>query len=1199
MAEQFVHLHVHTDFSLLDGACRMDRLCARAKALGMAALAISDHGNIFGVPQFLETATAAGLKPIIGLEAYTLWDLAMDDRPPREQNLLYHLCLFATNQIGYRNLVHIASQSHTRGFYYKPRVDLATLEKYAEGLIATSGCFKGRIPACLIAEDFAGASTALHRYLDIFGRDNFFIEVQNHGLPEQVKILPGLFRLADENAIPTVATNDVHYVLQEDWQAHDALLCIQTASKLGDKNRMRMREHQLYLKSADEMATIFGERPDALRNTVTIAERCSATLPYGENHYPVFPMPPELAARYPSKADYLAALCKKGLVENYGAAIGDLDSPDDATPLPNLPYAITAKELVDRMDLELGVIGRAGFVDYFLVVHDFVGWAHGQNIPVGPGRGSGAGSIVAYCLHITAIDPMRFGLLFERFLNPERISPPDFDIDFCMRRRDEVIDYVRKKYGQGGVANIITFGTFGAKMVLRDLLRVNDVPYGEANRIAKMIPDELGIDLSSAVERSPELRDELGRNGLLREIVAQGKVIEGTVRNTGTHACGMVIADEPTENLVPVILQDGNLTTQYSKDYVEKLGLLKMDFLGLKTLTVIADAEHFVRKRFPKFSINSVPLDDAKAFFLINAGQTSGVFQLESGGMRALCRQFGVASLDEISDLSALYRPGPMEWIPEYVQSKRNPSLVRYAHPLLEKVCKNTYGVLIYQEQVMEAARVIAGYSLGGADILRRAMGKKKVDAMNAQRETFVAGAAGNGISQKKANEIFDVLSKFAGYGFNKSHSISYALIAYQTAYLKAHFPLEFFAALLSAELGNADKLAYFLAEAAAAGIPVLGPDINLSEESFTPIPAVVGCTASIRFGLAAVKGVGEGATAAILRERRTNGPFANFADFASRIDSRVVTKRVFEPLILAGAFDSLGMDRLHLLHSLERILRAKSRMRTGESAAQTDLFAATGATNPFASYIETAGRTAPIEEKLRYEKELLGFYVSGHPLDRYLGLERSVDFFPSEEQMRDNLPFTLMGCVGAVTKKISRGSNRLWAHVQLSCRRGDFLLNFFPEAYERFADLLVGGSIAVAMGTLRIQDDRHGWHVTDFLSADEYLGRTVGRLRMDLDGNDGKQLDLCLQHLAAFAAANGGPVALAVAVHRENRPWELRLAKPLAIALNWGGLGSIAADPAFLGLRAQEVRPLSPTGRSTKVASQRRWSRMDASSSG
>ncbi|MDR0340570.1 MAG: DNA polymerase III subunit alpha [Puniceicoccales bacterium] len=1160
MRSPFVHLHLHTDYSLLDGACRMDRLCGRALELGMDALAITDHGNIFGVPHFLDATAQAGLKAIVGMEAYSLWDLTMDERPPREQNKLYHLCLFAKNAAGYKNLCHIASQSHTHGFHYKPRVDLETLAKYGEGLIASSACIQGKIPQCLLENDFDGVREALGRYLEIFGKENFFIEVQDHGVPEQKQILPGLFQLADRNGLCVIATNDVHYVNAEDWRAHDALLCIQTASKLADEKRMRMPQRQFYLKSFREMELIFGERPDALSNTLRFAEMCEFQMPYGENHYPVFVLGGD--GGNSAKSDHLRTLCEKGLRERYDLP----DGPPADEPLAHLPYAATAKGLFVRMEMELSVIGEAGFTDYFLVVQDFVNWAHRNDIPVGPGRGSGAGSIVAYALRITDVDPLRYGLLFERFLNPERISPPDFDIDFCMRRRDEVIDYVRQKYGRDGVANIITFGTFGAKMVLRDLLRVNDIPYGEANRIAKMIPEELGIDLAGAVERSQELRDEIRRNPLLKDLVEQGKIIEGTVRNTGTHACGMVIADQPTENFAPVTLQDGNLTTQYSKDYVEKLGLLKMDFLGLKTLTVIADAIRFIRRRFSEFSIRTIPLDDGDTFRLINSGDNAAVFQLESGGMRALCRQFGVNSIDDISDLSALYRPGPMEWIPDYVRRKKDPSAIRYAHPALEKVCKNTYGVLIYQEQVMQAARVVAGYSLGGADILRRAMGKKKVEVMNAQRAVFVEGAAKtNGIGEKKANEIFDTLEKFAGYGFNKSHSISYAVISYQTAYLKAHFPLEFFAAVLSAELGNPDKLAFFLAEAAAAGIPVLGPDVNCSEENFTPIPE----SNSIRFGLGAVKGVGGSATQGILAERTVNGPYANFADFALRADPKTNNRRVYENLILSGAFDSFGTDRLQLIQSLDRIIRAKAHIREQQNTLQEDFFVSSGLmpANPLESLIESGGRPMAKEEKLRHEKELLGFYLSGHPLDALFGLEHSIDSLPQNgNQMRNGQPFTVVGCVGEVSKKITKATNRLWAHVQLSCRQGDLQINFFPESYDRYGQLLIAGSVLVMRGSLRVQDDRRDWNGAEIYGVEEYLSRFFGRseIHLTLAGDDRERLASAMGPLADYLSQNGGPHRFVVDVQWGDRILELRPPRVFSAAINLAELAPIAKHPAF-----------------------------------
>jgi DNA polymerase-3 subunit alpha len=1161
MPVKFAHLHVHSDYSILDGACRLDRLCSRAVELDMVAIALTDHGNVFGIPQFLKETKKAGIHGIVGCEAYTLWDLAMADRPHREQNALYHMCLLAKNLEGYYNLCHITSQAHTRGFYYKPRVDLETLARYSKGLIATSGCMQGRIPDRLLRGDVAGAEETLRKYLDIFGKENFFIEVQNHGIPEQVHILPDLFAIADRYGLRTIATNDVHYVRMEDWEAHDALLCIQTASKLQDEKRMRMPWHQFYLKSYEEMYQAFGERPACLENTLCVVEMCGFSMPYGQNHYPVFSMPPELGET--NKGDYLRSLCIQGIKERYGVDYARQSDP----PTLHLGYTVTAENIMQRMDHELDVIIAAGFTDYFLVVQDFIRWALQKNIAVGPGRGSGAGSIVAYALHITDVDPMRFGLIFERFLNPERISPPDFDIDFCMRRRDEVIDYVRTKYGRDGVANIVTFGTFGAKMALRDLLRVNDIPYVEANRIAKMVPDEIGIDLAAAMERSSELQEEVRKNPLIRRIVEQGKVIEGTVRNTGTHACGMVIADEPSENLIPVTLQDGNLTTQYSKDFVEEFGLLKMDFLGLKTLTVIGDAEIFIHRTNPAFSIKEIPLNDLGTFALINAGDTVGIFQLESEGMRALCRQFELSTIDEISDLSALYRPGPMDWIPEYIRGKRNPRSVRYAHPLLESVCKKTYGVLIYQEQVMEAARVIAGYSMGGADILRRAMGKKKMEVMAAQREIFVNGAEQNGLSRERANEIFDILAKFAGYGFNKSHSISYAIIAYQTAYLKAHHPLEFFAALLSSELSNPEKITSLISNVRNAGIPVLGANINHSWEYFTPVVAANGGQACIRFGLAAIKGMGESTTEAILTERKANGPYKSFADFAWRVDAKTANRRVFEKLILAGVFDQLGIDRQYLRYSMERILKALSGKKLEENSTQNDFFSAFGAEleNPLESLIEIRGNPMPIEEKLRHEKELLGFYVSGHPLDSFCGLERFIDDFPSDEmQLCDRQAFTCIGSIGDITKKITKSSNRLWAHVQLNCRHGDYTINLFPDAYERHANLLVPGAIVVVRGTVRMQDERRGLSAMEVFDGEQYIQRMGRRLRITLERNDPKKVRAFIGVFATYAAENPGSLCAEIVIRDGDYFHVLKPHAPIRVAINLQGLAIIKKCEAF-----------------------------------
>ena len=832
----FVHLHVHTDYSLLDGACRIDRLMDRTAALGMKALALTDHGNLFGAIDFYNQAKTRGIKPLIGCEIY-LTEGSRLERTGRseEGKSIFHMGLLARNQTGYQNLLKLVSDAHLRGFYYRPRADLDTLAKYSEGLIAFTGCLAALVPQRLLQGRFDDARKAAARFVDIYGRENFFVEIQDHGLAPQRQIVPDLLKLAREFNLKVVCTNDVHYVRAEDAGPHDALLCIQTGAKLADTDRMRFDSKQFYLKSREEMQALFAEVPDAVTNTQAVAEMCDLKIPFpkGSERYPRFPLPPEIKT---DRAGYLKQLCIEGLQHRYGLDYGTRTALPGSTI--KLPHQHTAEELCDRTDYELSIIQQTGYTDYFLVVWDFIHWAKEHGIPVGPGRGSGAGSIVAYLLGITNLDPLRFKLLFERFLNPERVSPPDFDIDFCMRRRGEVIDYVREKYGKACVANIITYGTLGAKMVLRDVSRVHNLPYAEADRLAKMIPDELNITLDESIAKSAELRTEIEINPVTREIVDEARVLEGMVRNTGKHAAGIIITDTPLEEYVPLTLQEGDVTVQYDMNAVSKLGLLKMDFLGLKTLTVIADAVENVRRTVdPSFDIEQIPLDDAKTFALLNSGRTTGVFQLDSDGMQALCRQLQVSTIDEIIALIALYRPGPMKLIPDYVRGKKDPSTVKFPHPLLEDVCHETYGVMVYQEQVMEAAKVIAGYTLGGADMLRRAMGKKDPVAMAQERGKFIAGARQtHGIDEAVSDAVFDLLDKFAGYGFNKSHSAAYAILSYQTGYLKANHPVQFMAAVLSSELGNAEKVSHFIDEALAMGIPVLGPDVNESREMFTPV---------------------------------------------------------------------------------------------------------------------------------------------------------------------------------------------------------------------------------------------------------------------------------------------------------------------------------------------------------------------------
>ena len=719
--KDFVHLHVHSDFSLLDGCCRMDRLMDRAVELGQSAMALTDHGNLFGTINFIKQAEKRGIKPIIGCEGYMVTDHKNDEKPGRENHKSYHIGMLAKTYEGYQNLSKVVSDAHVDGFYYRPRTDLETLAEYSKGLIAFTGCMQGWIPQLLIRGEEEEAEKAMGQMVEIFGKENYFVELHNHGIEEQIKLVPKLLKLAKKFDLKTVASNDVHYVKGEDWAPHDTLLCIQTGSKLDDPKRMRYDARQFYLKSREEMEDLFKEAPESITNTFAVAEMCEVKLPFGENNYPVFSMPPEIKSEVEDNVAYLKLLCVEGLKDRYDAEYQPEDKraedPEDQT-----------RVLSERIDYELGVIAKTGFNDYFLIVADFMNWAREEGIPVGPGRGSGAGCLVAYVLGITDIDPLRFGLLFERFLNPERVSPPDFDIDFCMRRRGDVIEYVREKYGRDCVANIITFGTFGAKMVVRDVARVRDLPYAEADKLAKMIPDDLNISLEEALEKSPEFGAEYENNPIAKQIVDTGRVIEGMVRNVGTHAAGVIIADRPLKELVPLTTQDGVLTTQFPKDPVEDLGLLKMDFLGLKTLTVIDEAESHIRKKpgLEEFRVTDAPLEDEPTFNLLNEARTIGVFQLESEGMRRLCKQMTISNVDEVIALIALYRPGPMEWIPDYIKGKEDPSTIKFPHPLLEEVCEETYGVMVYQEQVMEAARRVAGYSLGGADILSAGDGQEE-----------------------------------------------------------------------------------------------------------------------------------------------------------------------------------------------------------------------------------------------------------------------------------------------------------------------------------------------------------------------------------------------------------------------------------------------------------------------------------------
>ena len=1169
----FVHLHVHSDYSLLDGCARMDKLLGKAEEMGMSAMALTDHGNLFGAVSFVQQAEQHGIKPIIGCEAYLVTDHKNVERPGRDKHVNYHIGLLARNLTGYQNLSLLVSDAHVNGQYYRPRTDLEKLAEHADGLIGFTGCMQGRVPQLLLQEDFEGAREAMAQFIDIFGKENYFVELHSHGIPEQEKLIPDLVKLAKEFDLKVIASNDVHYVNGEDWQPHDVLLCIQTGAKIDDEKRMRYSGQQFYLKSREEMEMLFSEIPESITNVFAVAEMCEVKLPFGENNYPVYPLPPEVSSEFFKNADYLRGLCLAGFNGHY-----DLDylDPDERPSTEAEPSK--AMELSERLDYELGVIDKTGFNDYFLIVADFIRWARENGIPVGPGRGSGAGCLVAYLLGVTDVDPLRFGLLFERFLNPERVSPPDFDIDFCMRRRPEVIEYVREKYGRECVANIITFGTFGAKMVVRDIARVKDLPYAEADRLAKMIPDDLNVTLEESLVKSPDFRKEYETSPVAREIVELGKVIEGMVRNSGTHAAGVIIADRPLRELVPLTLQEGVLTTQYPKDPVERLGLLKMDFLGLKTLTVISDAEKNVRRTTGNddFRVDRLPFEDEPTFELLNDARTIGVFQLESDGMRRLCRQMTIYNIDEIIALIALYRPGPMEWIPDYLRGKEDPTVIRFPHPLLEDVCRETYGVMVYQEQVMEAARIIAGYTLGGADILRRAMGKKKRKEMAKQRKFFVAGAKEkNDIPQAQANKIFDLLEKFAGYGFNKSHSAAYGIISYHTAYLKANYPVEFMAALLSSELGNADKVSRFIAECSHMAIQVLGPDVNESFQDFSPIPSEKG-KGSIRFGLAAIKGVGDAAASTIVAERENAGVYSSFNDLAERLDQKAVNKRVMECLVKAGAFDSVGESRVALLADMDRALGEVALLQKDRAAGQENFFDAMGGLDAEASpnaSSEEQGRSSdegteidPLD-KLRYEKELLGFYLSGHPVDVFHGLgEVACNLRPEElEKLEERRSFRLCGVVSSLNKRFTKKDNKPWARFHLEAKDFGLSLNIFTEAYEKYGSNLREGDTVVVQGVASASNGDLRVNATEVWVAEPALTRLVTEVGWVLDPE--KDVDDFLRELRRLMETKPGSTVMKLGLRvGPDQIIVTELPDSLRLELRPHTYGKLRSHPAVVG---------------------------------
>ena len=1048
--DSFVHLHLHTEYSLLDGAIRIPDLMKKAVDYGMPAVAMTDHGNMYGAIEFYQAAEKAGLKPIIGCEVYMAPSSMIDKSASSARDAAFHFTLLAKDFLGYRNLVKLVSAGHLEGFHYKPRIDKELLAKHSAGLIGMSACLKGEINVAIQAGDLNKAQKSAGEFVEIFGPENFYLELHDHGIEAQHLCNRGLLEISKKLQIPLVAANDAHFLERSHHEAHDVMICIGTGSMVHDERRMHYPT-EVYFKSADEMRAIFAEVPEALTNTLRIAEACDLKLDFGVSKYPAY-TPPEGKTR----EALLRELCDSGLKERYGER------------------AETDQGLRQRLDYELSVLEKAGFVSYFLIVWDFIHYAKQEGIPVGPGRGSAAGSLAAYVLGITDLDPLRFELIFERFLNPERVSPPDIDVDFCQNRRGEVIEYVRRKYGSRAVSQIITFGTLGAKSVVRDVGRVMGLSYSDADRIAKMIPNELGITLKSAVDKNPELKQAIGTEESTQQLWSYATVLEGLTRNTGIHAAGVVIGDRPLDDYIPLCRgNDDEIVTQYAMGPLTDLGMLKMDFLGLKTLTVLQDATALIRDRQPDFSLETLPFDDRATFDLLNRGETIGVFQLESGGMVNLCKQFDVNSIDDIIALIALYRPGPMELIPDYIKRKKGQTKIKYEHPLLKEVCANTYGIMIYQEQVQRAANVLAGYTLGQADLLRRAMGKKDKVKMAKERVNFIEGCQRvNGIDEKKANAIFDLLEKFAGYGFNKSHSAAYGLISYRTAYLKANYPVEFMAGLLSNEVNNTGKIAVFVAECQRLGVSILPPDINRSHLKF--VPEIHAEQRGIRYGLAAIKNIGEAAMESAIIEREKNGPFKSVEDYCGRLDSKSVNRKILENLIRAGAFDFTGRDRAELFVGIDQALSSGASTHRDRRSGQVSLFGDFEMAAP-----KTNGESAPFTpwstaEKLGHEKDLLGFYVTGHPLDAHREIiERGAYLRLSDLGDQDDKEMVkIAGSISAFEKKFTRKEGKPFAILTLEDFTGAVEVMVWGEVYAKTAKEIDKGKIVAITGKLDKRED-------------------------------------------------------------------------------------------------------------------------------
>jgi DNA polymerase-3 subunit alpha len=1085
-ASNFVHLHLHTDYSLLDGACEIGELTAEAARRGMPAVAVTDHGNLFAAANFYHQATTHGVKPIIGCEMYVAPDNHKNRGTGAERS--NHLVLLCENEKGYQNLIKLVSTGYLDGFYYKPRVDHELLAKHSEGLIALSACLRGEVADALLSEKYDQAQKSAYRLRDIFGKQNFFLEVQDQGLEQDIRVNRDLVRLSKESGIPLVATNDCHYLTQADSHAQEVLMCIQTGKTMSDTQRMKFATDQFYFKTAEEMAHVFRELPDAVTRTVAIADRCNLKIQRVSNPFPEFKVPEghttdsyfERVVRegFASRAPQIDRLTKEGRLRH---------------PLSDYEARLTA---------EIEMIKKMRFAGYFLIVWDFIHYARAQGVPVGPGRGSAAGSLVSYSLRITDVDPMQYELLFERFLNPERISMPDIDIDFCMRRRGEVIEYVRKKYGAESVAQIITFGTMAAKAVLKDAGRALDMPYGEVDRLAKMIPTTLNISLEDALKQTPQL-EAARKEGPVKELIEVALRLEGLARHASTHAAGVVISPHPLTEIVPLYKSNKDeITTQYDMNALGRIGLLKMDFLGLTTLTILDDSVGMIKQnRGIDLDLTTLPLDDAPTYALFARGDTTGIFQFESHGMRDILKRYQPTQIEDLTALNALYRPGPIQggMIDEFIGRKQGKKKVTYDLPELEEILSETWGVIVFQEQVMKIANRLAGYSLGDADILRSAMGKKKADVMAAQREKFLAGCAAGKVPAKKATKIFDLMEEFGLYGFPKAHACAYALLAYQTAYLKVHYPVEFMASMLSSEAGNTEKVVKYINEARGMGIRVLPPDVHESGLYFTPVGD------DIRFGLAAIKNVGENTAKAICEARGSTGRFRTLFEFSEAIEPKYLNKRVLESLVKAGALDCTGGSRGRRFAAIDQAIGRGQKKYQEKTVGQGGLFLA----GPNTSHDSLPWQETELpeaddwseEQQLAGEYSVLGFYISGHPLDKYAG--RLKDLNASElatmESRKNNEDLVVAGIIVQIRPMRSRRGAR-WAILTLQDRTGVIEALVFPEAFAKLEGILKSNTPLLVKGRVAVEDVGTRLIVSDARLLDQLADRPPSLLRVRME---------------------------------------------------------------------------------------------------